>query len=82
MKINKKLAISDSGFIFDPTEGESYSLNEEGLEIIRMLNQGKNQEEIKNHFLSNYDVDEATFDRSYLDFISMLRHYNLLEHEG
>ncbi|MCX7862633.1 MAG: PqqD family protein [Bacteroidales bacterium] len=81
MKLKPKLAISDSGFIFDPSTGESYSLNEEGLIIVQFLKEGKNEEEIKEHFLNEYDIDETTFSRSYLDFISMLKHFNLIEHE-
>ncbi len=81
MVLKKKLAISDNGFIFDPTTGESYSMNHEAIEILTMLKEGKNDEEIKKRFLDEYDVDELTFERSYLAFIAMLRHYNLLENE-
>jgi hypothetical protein len=79
MKIKQKLAISDSGFIFDPTTGESFSINQEGLTILQLLKEGKSEEEIKTMFLNEYDVDETTLDRSLLDFISMLKNYNLIE---
>jgi len=81
MRLKRKLAISENGFIFDPTTGESYSTNNEGIEIIQMLNQQKSDEEIKTYFLENYDVDEASFERSYLDFVTILRYFNLLEDE-
>ncbi len=79
MRLKRKLAISENGFIFDPTTGESYSTNNEGIEIIQLLNQQKNDKEIKNYFLQNYDIDEASFERSYLDFVTMLRYFNLIE---
>lgn len=79
MKLKQKLAISDSGFIFDPTTGESFSINQEGLTILQLLKEGKSEEEIKTIFLNEYDVDETTLDRSLLDFISMLKNYNLIE---
>lgn len=79
MKLKQKLAISDSGFIFDPTTGESFSINQEGLTILQLLKEGKTEEEIKAMFLNEYDVDETTLDRSLLDFISMLKNYNLIE---
>jgi hypothetical protein len=81
MKLKSNLAISDNGFIFDPATGESFSTNTIGLEIIQLINKGKTDEEIKNYFLENYEIDEATYERSYLDFISMLRYYNLIENE-
>jgi len=81
MKLKHKLAISENGFIFDPTTGESFSMNQEAITIINLLKEGKSETEIKELFLKEYDVDETTFDRSYLDFISMLRYYNLLEDE-
>ncbi len=79
MKLKQKLAISDSGFIFDPTTGESFSINQEGLTILQLLKEGKTEEEIKKIFLNEYDVDETVLDRSILDFISMLKNYNLIE---
>lgn len=81
MRLKRKLAISENGFIFDPTTGESFSTNNEGIEIIQLLNQQKSDEEIKSYFIENYDVDMASFERSYLDFISMLRYFNLIEDE-
>jgi hypothetical protein len=81
MKLKRKLAISENGFIFDPTTGESFSTNSEGVEIIQLLNQQKTDEEIKEHFLNEYDIDETTYERSFLDFMSMLRYFNLMEDE-
>lgn len=81
MRLKRKLAISDSGFIFDPTTGESFSTNVVGAEIIKMLNQNKDESEIKKYFLENYEVDEFTFERSYNDFVTMLRYFNLIENE-
>lgn len=81
MQLKQKLAVSDSGFIFDPTTGESFSMNEEAIIIFKLLKEGKSEEEIKTYFINEYDVDESTFDRSFLDFVSILRYYNLLENE-
>ncbi|MBK7139734.1 MAG: hypothetical protein IPH74_12225 [Bacteroidetes bacterium] len=46
MQINKNIAISDSGFIFNPSSGDSFSANQIGLEIIRLLKDGKSKIEI------------------------------------
>ena len=37
MQIKSKLAISSSGFVFDPTTGDSYSLNPIGAEIANLI---------------------------------------------
>ena len=37
MKISSNIAVSDSGFIFNPTTGDSFSTNVVGMEIIRIL---------------------------------------------
>ena len=47
MELRKNLAISDTGFVFDATAGESYSLNPIGLEILNYLKEGLTDEEIK-----------------------------------
>lgn len=79
MNLKKKIAVSETGFIFDPTTGDSFSLNPVAAEILTLLKDGKKEDEIKKHFLKEYDVDEPTFDRCYLDFVAMLRLYNMVE---
>jgi len=79
MKLKKKIAVSETGFIFDPTSGDSFSLNPVAAEILTLMKEGKSEEEIKKYFIKNYEVDESTFERSYFDFIAMLRLYNMIE---
>ncbi len=77
MKLKENIAVSDSGFIFDPTTGDSYSLNQVGLDFFLMMKEGKTKEEIKKKILDKYDTDEITFEKSYLDFKNMLIHNQL-----
>ncbi|MDF2157719.1 PqqD family protein [Algoriphagus sp. CAU 1675] len=79
LKIRKNIAISDSGFVFDPMSGESFSLNPIGLEIIQLIKNGNNFKEITKVILDKYQVDEETLDRYFYDFISTLKQFNLLE---
>lgn len=81
VKINKNIAISDTGYVFDPSIGESYTLNPIGLEIIELLRSNKTDNEIKSFILERYDVDEDTFERYYIDFIGMLKNYQLAKDE-
>ncbi len=79
MKIKKDIAISDSGFVFDPTTGESYSLNPIGVKILTLLKDGDDQKEISNFVLQQYEVDSDTFENNYYDFLNMLKQFNLTE---
>ncbi len=81
MRINKNIAISDMGFVFNPVNGESYSVNPIGVEIINLLKEDKSYEEIKATILNNYSTDETTFEKDYFDFTNLLLHLNLTETE-
>lgn len=79
MKIKKNIAVSESGFVFDPSTGESFSLNRTGMEMVELLKKGLDKEAVKKEMLSKYDVDNISFEKYYYDFINNLDHNNLLE---
>ena len=79
MKLKKNIAISESGFVFDPTSGESFSLNPIAIEILNMLQEDKGQVDISDFVLQKYDVDRNTFENNYFDFTGMLKQFNLLD---
>jgi hypothetical protein len=79
MKVKSNIAISDTGFVFDPGTGESYTFNQTGLEIFKMLKEGKDFDGISSLIISKYDLDKLVFEKFYYDFISMLKQYQLLE---
>ena len=82
MKLKRNLAISETGFIFDPTTGESYSLNPIATEILSLLKSGKTKEEVQHDVMERYDVDQPTFEHNYYDFTGMLKQFNLVENEN
>ncbi len=79
MNINKNVAVSDSGFVFNPTTGESFSANPIGTEIIEMLKQGKTQEEIKNSIMENYNTEQDIVDKDVFEFYELLKQFSLLD---
>lgn len=81
MKVKPELKVNESGFLFDPTSGESYSLNEMGVLYFNWISEGKSIEELKEYVITQYDVDDATFEKSYLDFESRLKNLRLFENE-
>lgn len=82
MKLKKNIAISESGFVFDPNSGDSFSMNPIGIEILSMINEGKDQGDIFNFVLKKYEVDRATFEHNYFDFVGLLKQFNLLENNS
>jgi hypothetical protein len=79
MKINNNVAISDSGFLFNPVSGESFSVNPVGAEIINLLKEEKSLEHIGKHLHTQYTTDEATIEKDLYDFVGVLKQYNLIE---
>lgn len=79
MKIKRNIALSDSGFVFNPSSGDSFSTNPIGMEIIKMLKENKSKDDIKKHILTTYMTDEATFEKDFYDFTNMLIKLNLGE---
>jgi len=79
MKLKKNIAVSETGFLFDPNSGESFSLNETGKKILQFLKEEKPEEEISEWFVKNYEVDQATFDNNFNDFITVLQNFRITE---
>lgn len=69
----KNLALSDTGFVFDPTTGNTYTLNETALGIVRHLKSDKTKEEIIQSILSEYEVDAEEIERDLSDLLIQLK---------
>jgi hypothetical protein len=79
MRLKRNIAVSESGFIFDPSTGESYSLNSQGVEILTLLKESKTTSEITDYFINEYEVDREDFERYLVDFTGMLKQFKLVE---
>jgi len=79
LKIQDNLAISDSGFLFFPTTGETFTLNELGKQIIQGLHDGKDSEKIIEQIMEKFDADRETVERDLDDFLSQLKNYDLVK---
>lgn len=72
------LAVSESGFIFDPVTGHSYTANATGLKILELLKAGKNEDEIKAVIMDEFDASEDEVTVDIQDFIENLKKYFLV----
>ena len=71
----KRLAISDSGFVFDPAIGKSYTANESGLWILRQLQQDNSIDTIEHKALQEFDVSSDQLERDLTDFFEQFSRY-------
>lgn len=82
MELNKNIAISESGFIFNPLTGDSFSTNQVGQEILYLLKEEKSGNEIVKFLRKRYQVETSVAEKDLYDFILMLRNYQLVkDHE-
>ncbi|MBI3139036.1 MAG: PqqD family protein [Sphingobacteriales bacterium] len=79
MYLRKNIATSESGFIFNPSTGDSYSANPAAAEILQLLKEGKTVSAIRSHFLEKYEVDPVRLERDWDDFFNQLKEAGLLE---
>ena len=79
MKLNKNIAISETGLLFNPITGESFTVNPIGVEILNLMKEDKSSGEISRIILENYTSDPVTFEKDYQDFLGMLQHYKLID---
>jgi hypothetical protein len=73
----KDIAYSDTGFLFNPVTGESFSVNPVGVEILNNLRAGKTFHEICEHLVTDFLVEPETAERDLLDFVNLLKHFQL-----
>lgn len=82
MEIKDSIAVSESGLVFNPETGESFSINPTGQTILSLMIEGKDYESIKGEIMSHYHVDDDTFEKDFHDFIRLLLQYQIAEEDG
>ena len=78
IKIKKDIAVSETGFLFDPNTGESFTLNKTGKIIFKLLAEENEPESISKIVQEQYDIDNQTAQRYVDEFIMMLQQFNLI----
>jgi hypothetical protein len=69
----RRLAISESGFVFDPVSGHHFTVNETGLEILRRLQKDQDLSGLLRSLAQEYSVSDRELERDVLEFSGMLR---------
>jgi hypothetical protein len=68
-----RLAVSETGFVFDPTSGTHFTVNETGLALLRLLQRNNDLELVQKTLLEEYDVNPRDLERDVLEFVGMLK---------
>ncbi len=79
VKISKNIAISESGFIFNPSTGDSFSCNDVAADVINLLKENRSIEQVKAQIIEKYNVQESELDKDLQDLWLQLRDNNLLQ---
>jgi len=72
-KLVQRLAVSDSGFVFDPVSGHSFSVNETGLRILGLLKEGQDLPAAVKALSDEFLGSVADIERDVLEFAGLLR---------
>lgn len=77
--IPESLAVSDSGFLFLASTGETFTLNAIGREMFKLLQAGDDLHAIQEKILLEYEIDRPTLERDLDDFITQLKSFKLVK---
>ncbi|MCB8994001.1 MAG: PqqD family protein [Bacteroidales bacterium] len=77
MKITDEVRISDNGFVFNSKTGDSFNLNPTGLELIKLIAEGKDFNAIRDIFLARYDMEELRFEKDFYEFCALIKHHQI-----
>jgi hypothetical protein len=72
------LALSDTGFAFDPFSGSTFTINATGLCVLSALKDGLDADSVATRVRDRFDARGADVGRDVADFVSLLRHHGLV----
>lgn len=76
--VPESVAVSDSGFLFLSSTGETFTLNGIGKELYAMLKEGNGIPSIREKLLAKYEVEPTTLERDIDDFLIQLKNFKLV----
>ena len=69
----KNLALSETGFLFDPATGNTYTLNESAVFILKALKEEKSPTDIAGALTAEFEVSAAQAHEDVSDAILQLK---------
>jgi hypothetical protein len=74
----KDVAISESGFLFDPYSGSTFNTNESGRLIFQLLKEGKDLKAIQSELRSRFQTGDEDLSSDIEEFIHLLKEAGIL----
>ena len=71
-ELYRRLALSENGFVFDPVSGQSFTVNETGIELLHLLQQSTDLQKAQKALVDIYDAQPNELERDINDFTSSL----------
>lgn len=68
-----RLALSESGFVFDPVTGNSFTVNTTGLSILRLMQKTEEWQQVIEALLDEFEVEHHVAERDVIEFATSLR---------
>ena len=75
------LALSESGFLFDPSTGFTYTLNPTGTHVVRALIHGTGVDELGGVMAEAFEVQAEDAARDVAEFLMQLKELGLVPEE-
>ncbi len=72
------LAISPSGFVFDPTSGATFTVNDTGRLILEGVRDGLDLAGLTNALAEQFDAGAADLQRDVLEYVRLMRESGLI----
>ncbi len=73
----RNLAVSETGFIFDPVSGHTFNTNRTGYAILNLLKEDRGQDEIVTALTEHFEVEEETAQRELQNFVFRIKDLGL-----
>jgi PqqD family protein of HPr-rel-A system len=73
-----QLSVKDDGFLFDPSTGDTYVANPTALLIVRGLQAGRDEGQVVDELVAEYDVTEVEARRDAADLLGRLKSWQLI----
>ena len=69
----RRLALSESGFVFDPVSGQSFTVNDTGLALLRLLQKSSDEQQILQRLAEDYSGNPDDMARDLEEFSASLQ---------
>jgi len=78
----RDLAVSESGFVFDPYSGATFSVNATGMCLLEGLKEGLDRQSLMARLEDRFETEGAELSRDVDEFLELLRTHAILPRDA